>query len=145
MQPSMNGSETMPRGRPTRKEMARKPAGMPRQKLKTEGLEPDKKHYFAKESQFKELEEAGYTFVQNHGDIKTGDDQKDHLGSRVTVPASRSSDEKLYLMSIPKKWYEENQKVKQDLIDAQEREMFNRGDTETTYTVKGTRKEGHVK
>lgn len=126
----------------TRQEMKRKPAGMPRQKLTVHGTDNNKRQYWAKPSQFKELEEAGYTFVTNHG-TKTGDEDKDHLGSRVTVPASRSDDEKLYLMEISKDWYKENQGAKQAQITEQEREMFNRGDTETEYKVKGSRKEGH--
>jgi len=133
----------MPRGIP-REKQKRIPAGMPRKKLVVDGADPSKRQYWAKESQFRELEEAGYTFVMNQGEVKTGDQEKDHLGSRVTCPASRSSDEKLYLMEIRKDWYEENEKIKQDAITEQEREMFNRGDTETSYTVKGTRKEGHI-
>lgn len=125
-----------------REEMKRKPAGMPRQRLTVHGGS-NNRQYWAKESQFKELEEAGYTFVTNHG-TKTGDEDKDHVGSRVSVSASRSSDEKLYLMEINPKWYKENQDAKQAQIKEQEREMFNRGDTETTYQVKGSRKEGHI-
>lgn len=138
----------MPRGipnRPERKEMKRRPAGQPRQRLTVEGLDPNKKYYWAKEIQFRELEEAGYTFTTANDSIKTGDLKELSPGSRITKPASRTNDEKLYLMEIPKKWYEENQKVKQDEIDNHEREMFNPDDTETSYKVKGTRKEGHAK
>lgn len=130
--------------RPKREEMKRKPAGMPRKKLVTDGLDPNFKYYYAKEDQFQELIDAGYVFETNNSDITTGDEGKEHPGSRVSVPASRSTDEKLYLMKIRKDWYQENQKTKQRAIDEQEREMFNRGDTEKTYTVKGTRKDSQL-
>ena len=133
----------MPRGRPKREEQKRIPAGMPRQKLKVEGMDPSKKYFFANESQINELQDAGYDFVRDGQDLTVGQEGKTDEGTIVTRPASRSDDSKLYLMSIPKKWYEENQKVKQDMIKEQETEMFNRGDTETTYMVKGSRKEGH--
>ncbi len=133
----------MPKGIPRQKQ-ERIPAGMPRKKLTTQGLDPNKKYFYAKPDQFQELQDAGYTFTTNQ-DITTGDIPKEHEGSRISIPASRSNDEKLYLMEIPKKWYDENQKAKHAQIDEHEREMFNRGDTETSYTVKGTRKEGHAK
>ena len=133
----------MPRGRPKREEQKRIPAGMPRQKLKVEGMDPSKKYFFANEGQINELQDAGYDFVRNTDDLTIGQEGKEDEGTIVSRPASRSDDSKLYLMSIPKKYYEENQKVKQDMIKEQETEMFNRGDTETTYMVKGSRKEGH--
>jgi len=133
----------MPRGiRKERQEMTRTPAGMPTKKLVVNGADPSKKQYWAKPHQFKELQDAGYTFVMND-DVQTGEDRKEHVGSHVTMPASRFNDEKLYLMEIPKEWYEENQRYKQNQITEKERAMFNRGDTETTYQTKDTRKEGH--
>lgn len=134
----------MPRGIPKkRQDMQRNPAGMPRKKLTVADNDPNKRLYWATPSQFQELQDAGYTFVTNN-DHQTGDEKTTHPGSRVTAPASKSNDEKLYLMEIPKKWYEENQKIKEGQIKAREDEMFNRGDTDTTYTVKGTRKDSEI-
>ena len=133
----------MPRGIPnkredmTRDKQKRVPAGMPRQKLKVEGMDPNKKYYWATESQFAEMEGAGYSFVTNNEGLEVGQDQKIDHGSRVSRPASRFEDSKLYLMQIDKKWHKENQKEKQDAIENTERQILNRGDTETTYSAKG--------
>lgn len=111
------------------------PAGMPRQKLKVEGLDENKRGYWATEEQFQELQDAGYTFVVNNADIKVGEDGKVDKGSLISRPASRSNDKKLYLMEIDKGFYEENQHIKQERIKQSEQQMFQREDTETSYVV----------
>lgn len=116
------------------------PAGMPRQKLKVEGLAANKRGYWATESQFQELQDAGYTFVANNEAIVIGEDGHINKSSIITRPASRSEDSKLYLMEIEKDFYEENQKTKQKRIDATEKQIFDREDTRTTYAVKGNAK-----
>lgn len=121
--------------RPKREEMKRVPAGMPRQKLKVEGKDPNRKYYWAFEEQFPELQAAGYRFEHDEN-LTVGEDQKFDKGTVVARPSSRSEDKKHYLMSIDKKWHKENQKLKHDQIDQQEYEMFNRSDTETTYVDK---------
>lgn len=115
------------------------PAGMPRQKLKVEGIHESKRGYWAKEEQFQELQDAGYTFVKNSDDLVIGEDNLINKSSIISRPASRSDDEKLFLMEIDKTFYEENQKIKQTRLNETEHEMFNRGDTDTTYSVKGNK------
>lgn len=115
------------------------PAGMPRQKLKVEGLDENKRGYWATEEQFQELQDAGYTFVANNAELKIGEDGKVDKGSLISRPASRSNDKKLYLMEIDKGFYEENQSIKQNRIKQNEQQMFQREDTETSYALGGNK------
>lgn len=116
------------------------PAGMPRQKLKVEGLAANKRGYWATESQFQELQDAGYTFVENKEGIAIGEDGHINKGSLISRPASRSNDSKLFLMEIEKDFYDENQKIKQKRIDATEKQIFERPNTKTSYAVTGNAK-----
>ena len=50
-----------------------------------------------------------------------------NIGTLIRVPANRQGDY-LYLMAIPKEWYEENQRQKQQEIDEREKSMFRRRD-----------------
>ena len=69
--------------------------------------------------------DAGYEVVTH--EAKVGD-------PRVGTPAAEGSPVKIsmgggeqgYLMRIPKEWYEEDQKAKQDEIDARETQMIRR-------------------
>ena len=115
------------------------PAGMPRQKLKVEGISENKRGYWATEEQFQEMQDAGSTFVSNKDDLVIGEDNYINKSSIISRPASRSDDQKLYLMEIDKVFYKENQRIKQDRINNAEHEMFNRADTDTTYAVKGNK------
>lgn len=124
----------------TRESKKRIPAGMPRQKLKVDGLSENRRGYWAKEEQFQELQDAGYTFVSNKDDLVIGEDNFINKSSIISRPASRTDDEKLYLMEIDKVFYKENQKIKQDRINNTEHEMFNREDTDTTYAVQGNKR-----
>ena len=140
----------MPRGIPNRREDMKRdkskriPAGMPRQKLKVEGMDPSKKYYWATESQFVEMEGAGYSFVTNNENLDVGEDQKIDHGSRISRPASRFDDSKLFLMKINKDWHKENQNEKQRAINVTEEQILNRGDTETSYSVKGNTRKAEI-
>lgn len=125
---------------PTRQQRKRIPAGMPRQKLKVDGLKSNKKGYWATEDQFQELQDAGYDFVPNSDELVIGEDHHINKSSIISRPASRSDDKKLYLMQIDKAVWAQNQKEKQDRINQTERQIFNRQDTDKTYSVKGNRK-----
>jgi hypothetical protein len=116
------------------------PAGMPRQKLKVDGLASNKRGFWAKEEQFQELLDAGYTFVANNDNLTIGEDGHVNKGSIISRPASRSNDEKLYLMEIDKEFYAENQQQKQQRIDQHERQMFEPQNTETSYALKGNKR-----
>ena len=122
--------------KPTRESKKRIPAGMPRQKLKVDGIAANMRGYWAKEEQFEELRDAGYNFVPNSDDITIGEDGYVNKSSIISRPASRTTEEKLYLMQIPKEYYEENQKIKQARIDATEQSIKDRPDTEHSYKVK---------
>jgi hypothetical protein len=124
----------------TRQQRQRIPAGMPRQKLKVDGLAPSKRGYWATEDQFQELQDAGYTFVSNNDDLVIGEDNFINKSSIISRPASKSEDKKLYLMEIDKADYAANQRMKQARIDETEKQIFNREDSEHTYTVKGNRR-----
>lgn len=123
----------------TRQEKRRTPAGMPRLKLKVTGLSTNKKAYWAREDQFQELQDAGYTFVTNKGDLEIGEDGYINKSSIISRPASRSDEEKLYLMEIDKDWYAENQQIKQARISATEEQIINPQSTNTTYPVQGNK------
>ena len=123
-----------------RESKERIPAGMPRQKLKVDGLQSNKRGYWAKEDQFQELMDAGYTFVSNNENITVGEDGRVNKGTMISRSASRTTDEKLYLMEIDKDYYNENQQIKQERVETTEKQMFNREDTETTYAVKGNKR-----
>lgn len=116
------------------------PAGMPRQKLKVDGIAENKRGYWAKEEQFQELQDAGYTFTKNSDDLTIGEDGYINKSSIISRPASRSDDTKLYLMEIDKEFYKENQKIKQDRIKETESQIFEREDTPTSYAVKGNKR-----
>lgn len=116
------------------------PAGMPRQKLKVDGIAENKRGYWAKEEQFQELQDAGYTFTKNSDDLTIGEDGYINKSSIISRPASRSDDTKLYLMEIDKEFYAENQHIKQDRIKETESQIFEREDTPTTYAVKGNKR-----
>lgn len=124
----------------TRQQRKRIPAGMPRQKLKVLGIDPKKKAYWAREDQFQELQDAGYTFVANKDGLQIGEDNYINKSSIISRPASRSDDEKLYLMEIDKEFYEENQAIKQKRITETERQIFDKPNTDTTYAVKGNQR-----
>ena len=123
-----------------REKRKRIPAGMPRQKLKMDGLASNKRGYWATEDQFAELRDAGYTFVANSDELVIGEDDYINKGSIISRPASRFEDTKLYLMEIDKTIYNENQRIKQTRIKETEKQIFNRQDSEKTYSVKGNRK-----
>ena len=123
-----------------RQSKKRIPAGLPRQKLKVDGLAENKRGYWAKEEQFQELQDAGYTFTTNSDDLVIGEDGYINKSSIISRPASRSDDTKLYLMEIEKEFYAENQKIKQDRIKETEAQIFDREDTATTYAVKGNKR-----
>lgn len=123
--------------RQNREQQKRIPAGMPKQKLKVKGMEPGYKYYFASEDQIDELHNAGYTLVANKGEIEVGEDGHVIKGSIVSRSASRSDDSRLYLMRIKQNWYEENQKIKHDLIDKNEQQILHPEETETTYIPQG--------
>lgn len=123
-----------------RDQRKRIPAGMPRRKLKVDGLAKDKKSYWALEEQFQELQDAGYTFVANNDELVIGEDNYINKSSIISRPASRSDDKKLYLMEIPLDIHKDNQRIKQNRITENEMQMFNRQDTDKTYSVKGNRK-----
>ena len=123
-----------------RQQRKRIPAGMPRQKLKVEGLASNKRGYWATEDQIAELQDAGYTFVTNSDELVVGEDDYVNKSSIISRPASRSSDQKLYLMEIDKQWYAENQRIKQMRIDETEKQIFASQDTDKTYSVKGNRR-----
>ena len=116
------------------------PAGMPRQKLKVDGIAKNKRGYWAKEDQFQELQDAGYTFTANSDALTIGEDGYINKSSIISRPASRGDDEKLYLMEIDKEFYKENQKIKQDRIKETESQIFEREDTPTSYAVKGNKR-----
>lgn len=124
----------------TRQQRKRIPAGMPRQKLKVEGLSANKKGYWATEDQFQELQDAGYDFVTNNDDLVIGEDHHVNKSSIISRPASRSDDKKLYLMEIDKAIHADNQREKQARINETEKQIFTRQDTDKTYAVKGNRK-----
>ena len=124
----------------TREQRQRIPAGMPRQRLKVEGLDNSKRGYWATESQIEELLDAGYRFVSHDETITVGQDGYIPKGKMITRPASRSDDKKLYLMEIDKDIYAENQRIKQDAIKAQETAIFERGDTQHEYVDKANSK-----
>lgn len=119
--------------RQNREQQKRVPAGTPKQKLKVNGMEPGYKYYFASEGQIDELQGAGYTLVGNKGEIEFGEDGHVIKGSIVSRSASRSDDSRLYLMRIKQKWHEENQNIKQDLIDQKEQQILHPEETKTTY------------
>jgi hypothetical protein len=123
----------------TRAQRKRIPAGMPRQKLKVDGLAEGKKGYWATEDQFQELQDAGYTFVANNDNLIIGEDNFVNKSSIISRPASRSEDKKLYLMEIDKDDYADNQRQKQARIAETEQQIFTRPDTDKSYSVKGNR------
>jgi len=123
----------------TRQQRARIPAGMPRQKLKVDGLDPGMRGYWAKESQFSELQDAGYTFVSNSDDLTIGEDNFINKSSIISRPASRTTEEKLFLMQISKDFYQENCAIKQAQINETEKSMMEPQATETSYSLKGNR------
>jgi len=77
--------------------------------------------------------DGGYEFVTDNGDIFVGDSTVDNMDAvrRGTRPKSGSVKCKnvgngvvAYFMAIRKDWYEEDQKAKQDEIDANEADIF---------------------
>lgn len=106
--------------RPTRNEQKRIPPGQPRLKLNVDGLGPSERGYWARPDQFDQLKAGGYRFVYKD-EVEVGTDKQGNndLGSLVSRSAG-SDGSKLYLMEIPKRWYEENQREKQDEITIQE-------------------------
>ena len=122
-----------------REQRKRIPAGMPKLKLKVEGLPAGKRGYWATEKQFKELQDAGYDFVANNDELLVGEDGHINKGSIISRPASKTTDEKLYLMAIDKDWYAENQAIKQDQIKQKEQQMFASQESKTTYSISGNK------
>lgn len=123
-----------------REERKRIPAGMPRQRLKVEGLAKNKRGYWATETQFEEMLDAGYTFVSNDAELSIGQDGYIPKGKMISRPASRSEDAKLYLMQIDKDIYADNQRIKQEKLKETEVQIFNRENTKHEYAVEGNSK-----
>jgi hypothetical protein len=128
----------------TRQQKKRIPAGMPKLKLKVEGLPAGKRGYWAKEKQFRELQDAGYEFVSNDGNLVIGEDGHINKGSIISRSAGESTEEKLYLMAINQDWYDENQQIKQQRIKQQEAEMFADQTSKTNYTVEGNKQSSEL-
>jgi hypothetical protein len=72
---------------------------------------------------------AGYDFVSKDSGVKVGQTNVytvENIGSIVTQPAGEG--EFLFLMSIPKEWYEEDQKAKSNEIDKTEAQIERKRD-----------------
>ena len=112
------GSENSPRQRPKRKPISG------RDRL----VAPERKGYrrrFVRDEgdRVKRFEEAGYAVVTEEtqtGDHSAGDPTQ--VGSAVT--ADGGGGVKLVLVEQKEEWYQEDQSVKQEQIDEQERAMF---------------------
>ncbi len=128
----------------TRQQKKRIPAGMPKLKLKVDGLPSNKRGYWATERQFRELQDAGYEFVSNNGELTIGEDGHVNKGSIISRPASQTTDQKLYLMAIDKDWYQENQSIKQERVKSQEQQMFSDQNSKTTYSVSGNKQSSEM-
>jgi len=78
--------------------------------------------YKSKPGRVTKFKNAGYVHVlsgENMGEDAAGKPSK--IGAKVMVPTGNG--ETGYLMKIPKEYYDEDQKVKQDRIDELERSM----------------------
>lgn len=113
------------RSEPVRKQ--RVPVASNRAPLAYKGLDKDNFSYrwvIEKDDRIATFLEAGYEFVKPTGEM-VGDptiDSSKQVGSRVTKSAGYGG-LKLYLMFLPKQFYDEDQLVKQREIDELENTM----------------------
>lgn len=106
-----------------RETQKRIPPGQPRLKLTAEGLRPGFRGYWAKPEQFDELRAGGYAFVKKEN-VTVGTDKQGNTDLASLVSRSAGSDgSRLYLMQISKKWYNENQAIKQQAITQTEKQI----------------------
>lgn len=97
------------------------PAGQPVTRLTTRGIPKGYRGYWAKESQFSELLDAGYTFVYKENvDVGSLNDRNPSLGSLVKCDFGRDN---LYLMKIREDWYQENMAEKQKIVNLRDAQI----------------------
>lgn len=118
-----------PRPESVREETARIPVSSQRSPLLYRNL--DTKNFqhrwvIDKDDRIQKFLEGGYEFVtatqKSVGEKTVESESQDKQGSRVTKSAGYGG-HRLYLMRIPKKWYQEDQKAKQQEIDEYEQQM----------------------
>lgn len=105
------------------------PVASNRAPLQVKGLDNENFHYrfvLDVDDRLDIFKQAGYEFVRHdgRGKIIVGEptiESSDDKSCVVTKPAGRGL--KLFLMKIPKKWYEEDQKAKRDEIKKVEEAM----------------------
>ncbi len=101
----------------------RTPLGM-RNRLTFKNLDPAYNYRFIndKDDRLKLAQEGGYEFVESSeqlGDLKVAEATK--IGSKVSKPVGHGITG--YLMRIKKEWYDEDQLLKKERVDATERSM----------------------
>ncbi len=101
----------------------RTPLGM-RNRLTFKNLDPDYSYRVIndKDDRIKLAQEGGYEFVESTeqlGELKVAEASK--MGTKVSKPVGHGITG--YLMRIKKEWYDEDQKVKQERVNATEAAM----------------------
>lgn len=137
------------------------PMGDQRDKLTVRGLDPKlwSTRWFKDtgDSGFKIVaaENAGWSFVYSDEVTGIGNEQifeSEYAGgSVIRRPGDpKTTGEFIYLMKIPKKWFDEAQKAKQEIVNETERAMYEATNpegsgTEGSYAPKGYRKGINIK
>lgn len=108
---------------PLKERMKRVPIGTRRNLTTAEDLDPNYEHRWVrdKDARLQTFLDAGYEFV-DAGTSGEGGIRPSNTDSRTTAPSKDSAD-KLYLMRIPKDYFEEDQRAKQERIDAIENDL----------------------
>ena len=97
------------------------PAGQPITRLTTRGIPKGYRGYWAKESQFSELLDAGYTFVYKENvEVGSMSTRNPSLGSLIRCDFGRDD---LYLMKIREDWYQENMAEKQKIVNLRDAQI----------------------
>lgn len=113
--------EVTPPAEVNKKVKQRVPVGM-RDPLKTGGLDPNYqyRHVRGNPDRLQMFLDGGYEFVEDEQAIAdAGIIKASKMGSRISSPSGDSSD-RLFLMRIQRELYEQDQKLKQQKVDALE-------------------------
>lgn len=102
--------------------------------LKVEGKDPNRVYRIFNDTgtRLQQQVEYGWDIVSSE-EVKIGTRSDVGAGTRASITVDRTEGTQGVVMSIPKEWYEEDQRAKQDKIDEKESQLFKQDETQGNY------------
>lgn len=102
------------------------PPGMPRMQTQVAGLKPGMRGFFAREKDFQQMLDGGYTFVTTDSREVQIDQYTMNSLDLGSLVSRKSDDTRAYLMQIPEEDYRDNRRQVHESLDVLENALLNR-------------------